>query len=249
MSAAPRRFVLGPDAVRGDRVQFDRAETRHLARVLRLRPGDVVEAFDGQGGRLTVRLTSLGAGAAEGLVVGRDAAGRESPLRLVLAQGLPKADKMDAIVRMATELGATRIAPVLTARTGARPDAARGRGRRLRWERVAREAAKQCGRAVVPAIAEPRLLADWLAARAPAGLLVCLWEAEPRPLASQLPTDVPSEAALVVGPEGGLTREEVEALRAAGAVVAGLGPRILRTETAGPVGLALLQARYGDLGR
>jgi 16S rRNA (uracil1498-N3)-methyltransferase len=97
------------------------------------------------------------------------------------------------------------------------------------------------------AIAEPRPLADWLAARVPGGLLVCLWEAEPRPLASQLPADVPDEAALVVGPEGGLTREEVEALRDAGAVVAGLGPRILRAETAGPVGLALLQARYGDL--
>ena len=194
-----------------------------------------------------MRLTGLAGGVAEGVVVARGEAGRESPLRLALAQGLPRADKMDAIVRMATELGATRIDPLLTARAVARPDAARGRGRRLRWERIAREAAKQCGRAVVPAIGEPRALADWLAARPAGGLLVCLWEGEARPLAAQLPAEAPSEATLLVGPEGGLTAEEVAMLRAAGALVAGLGPRILRTETAGPVGLALLQARYGDL--
>jgi 16S rRNA (uracil1498-N3)-methyltransferase len=165
----------------------------------------------------------------------------------VLAQGLPRGDKMDGIVRMATELGAARIEPLLTARAVARPDAARGRGRRLRWERIAREAAKQCGRAVVPGIGEPTALADWLTARAGGGLLVCLWEGETRPLAAQLPAERPDAATLVVGPEGGLTGDEVASLRGAGAVVAGLGPRILRTETAGPVGLALLQARYGDL--
>jgi 16S rRNA (uracil1498-N3)-methyltransferase len=113
---------------------------------------------------------------------------------------------------------------------------------------VAREAAKQSGRAVVPAITAPVALGAWLAARDPAGLLVCLWERESAPLAERLPAARPARATVVVGPEGGLAEEEVAGLEAAGAIVAGLGPRVLRTETAGPVAVALLQARWGDLG-
>ncbi len=129
-----------------------------------------------------------------------------------------------------------------------RTDAARRAGRLARWQRVAREAAKQCGRTVIPEVAPARPLADWLRDGRPDGLLLCLWEEERALLADRLPPAPVSAATLVVGPEGGLAAGEVEGLGAAGAVVASLGPRVLRTETAGPVGLALLQAHYGDLG-
>jgi 16S rRNA (uracil1498-N3)-methyltransferase len=244
------RFLVRPEAISGDRVLFDAEETHHLARVLRLGPGDLVRALDGRGAELTVRLIAVEPRAASGAVVGRALVAAESSLELTLAQGVPRGDRMEAIVRMATELGATCIAPLLTARTVVRLDEAAGRaGRHRRWQRVARESAKQSGRAVVPAVEAPRALPEWLVARPRADLLVCLWEGERRALDEVLPPGPVHTAAVVVGPEGGLSEGEVEALVAAGAVRARLGPRILRTETAGPVGLALLQARYGDLTR
>jgi 16S rRNA (uracil1498-N3)-methyltransferase len=232
-----------PEAVSGTRVVLDAEEARHLRRVLRLRVGDLVRALDGRGRELTVRLTALGSRSAEGQILDSTTPARESPLHLTLAQGLPKADKLDTIIRMCTELGVAAVVPLLTSRA-----VPVGAGRLARWERVAREAAKQSGRAVVPAISAPLSLGAWLAAREPTGLLVCLWERETSPLADRLPVARPAHAVVVVGPEGGLADEEVGSLEAAGAVVAGLGPRVLRTETAGPVAVALLQARWGDLG-
>lgn len=228
-------------------VAFDAAETRHLGRVLRLGPGDLVTAVDRQGKQWQVRLTDVSARSATGVVLGGEAAGRESPLRLTLVQGVPKGDKMDAVVRMATELSAARIVPVLTMRTVIQPPAGGWAPRVARWQRIAAEATKQCGRAMVPEVAAPAPLAAWLAAGGEPGLIVCLWEEAEAALGSALPPPPVAAATLVVGPEGGLAADEVRGLRAAGAVVAGVGPRILRTETAGPVGLALLQARYGDL--
>lgn len=236
------------EAVRGARVTFDSQETHHLARVLRLRPGDVLRAVDGSGDELTVRLTRVEARRAEGELLDRQTRPSESPLRLTLAQGLPKGDKMEAIIRMATELGVSGIVPVLTERSVVRMGAAGAAGRLARWQRVAREAAKQCGRAVLPEVSAVRPLAGWLGERDGGGLLLCLWEDAGAPLAEQLPAGTVTQATVVVGPEGGLSASEVASLVAAGAIVAGLGPRVLRTETAGPVGLALLQARYGDLG-
>ena len=243
------RFLVRREAISGERVVFDRGESHHLARVLRLAEGDLVEAVDGEGSRYTVRLTRLGARAAEGVVLARGEGAAESPLALVLAQGVPKGDKLERIVRMATELGVSRVDPLVTARTVG-GDLSGGGGRRLaRYRRIAAEAAKQCGRSRVPEVREPEALERWIERGPPPGLLLCLWEREPRPLDAVLPDGPLAHATLVVGPEGGLAEREVDALRGAGAVVAGLGPRILRCESAGPVGLALLQARYGDLGR
>lgn len=246
------RVHVRPDAVRGARIVLDAGETRHVRRVLRLSVGDLVRAMDGLGHEWTVRLTALGT-RAEGEILEAGAPADESPLGLILAQGIPKGDKLETIIRMSTELGVGAVAPLMTTRSIAREEShARWAARRARWERVAREASKQCGRAIVPGVAAPATLADWLAARDARdreGILVCLWERETAPLAEVLPTARPRRAAVVVGPEGGLADDEVEALRAAGALVAGLGPRLLRTETAGPVAVALLQARWGDLGR
>ncbi len=245
------RFLIRPDGIVGERVMFDAEEARHLTRVLRLGRGDIVEAFDGLGNVLTVRLERVGGRFAEGALLARAALRSESPLHLTLAQSIPKGDKMEGIIRMATELGATRVVPLVTARTVVRIEPERPGPRLSRWQRVAKEAAKQTGRAVITEVTIPQRLASWIAARKTAGeregLLVCLWEDAGEPLGPQLPRGPVSHATVVVGPEGGLERDEAEALQAAGALVGGLGPRILRTETAGPVGLAILQARYGDL--
>jgi 16S rRNA (uracil1498-N3)-methyltransferase len=242
------RFHIRPEAVSGDRVRFDAEETHHLARVLRLRPGAVVETVDGQGHEFTVRLTWIGARDAEGDIVGRAARASESPLDLTLVQGIPKADKLELIIRMATELGVRRVIPALSERTVVRLPPRETSLRLARWRRVAKEAAKQSGRAVIPEVSAPIELGSWLTGPGTPGLLLCLWEKERAPLASVLPGERPARVTVVVGPEGGLTDAEVLGLRSAGAVAASLGPRILRAETAGPVVLALLQSRYGDLG-
>src|SRR5262245_15976228 len=263
-SSSVRRFTIAPERIRDGRVLFDRDESRHLARVLRLRPGDTVLATDGAGGEYTVRLETVG-DEATGTVLGVGTSKRESPIRITLLQAVPKGDKMESIVRASTELGATRIVPALTARTIVTLDAGRWRERARRWQRVAKEAAKQCGRAVVPPIETPRPLVDALDLVENAVLRLCLWEgaavaaggpgggrstslgAAP---AAGVPLSLPagSHICLLIGPEGGLASEEVEDVRRRGWTVVGVGPRILRTETAGPAIIAVLQARFGDLG-
>jgi len=259
-----RRFTIAPERIRDGRVVFDRDESRHLARVLRLRSGDTVLATDGTGREYTVRLESLGE-EATGTVLGVSANAHESPIRITLVQAVPKGDKMESIVRAATELGVTRVVPTLTARTVVALDPGRWRDRARRWQRVAKEAAKQCGRAAVPAVDEPRALAQAIELAEAADLRLCLWElaagaaggqggGKGRSLGTTLAATLPptlapgSHIGLLIGPEGGLTQGEVERARAGGWTVVGVGPRILRTETAGPAIIAVLQARFGDLG-
>ena len=254
-----RRFTIAPERLDAGRVVFDRDESHHLARVLRLRSGDTVIAADGAGREYTVRLETVGE-EATGTVLGVTSRETESPLRITLVQSVPKGDKMETIVRAATELGVARVVPALTARTVVTLEPSRWRDRARRWQRVAKEAAKQCGRAVVPAVDVPRPLADVLALDEPADLRLCLWEGATgdersasvpvTALAASLPAGLTSGARVLVlvGPEGGLSREEVESARAHGWTIVGAGPRILRTETAGPAVIAVLQSRFGDLG-
>jgi len=243
-----RRFRIRPEDVAGDRVTLSAEETRHLTRVLRLGVGEVVEALDGAGTMLTVRIERVDRRGAQAVVLARAPHRTESPLRLTLAQGMAKGDKLEGIIRMATELGATTIVPLGTARTVLTIERGGGASRLARWRRVAQEAAKQSGRSVVPDVTPPQTLEAWLAAREATDVLVCLWEGAEAPLVSRLPKPPVTHATLVVGPEGGLEPGEAQALEKAGAILGNLGSRILRTETAGPVGLALLQERYGDLG-
>jgi len=245
-----RRFTIAPERIRDGRVVFDRDESRHLARVLRLRSGDTVVAADGAGREYTVRLETLGE-EATGTVLAASDNERESPVHITLLQAVPKGDKMESIVRACTELGVARIVPVLTERTIVTLDAGRWRERARRWQRIAKEAAKQCGRAVVPPVDVPRALDDVLALGDDPDLRLCLWEGarDGAPEAS-LPLTLSGGAGvtLLVGPEGGFASSEVDRARQHGWLIVGAGPRILRTETAGPAIIAVLQARFGDLG-
>jgi 16S rRNA (uracil1498-N3)-methyltransferase len=247
-----RRFTIAPERIAGRQVTFDRQETHHLARVLRQRPGDVVIAVDGSGRDYAVRLESLGEHAT-GTVLDTGATVSESPCHLTLVQALPKGDRLDAIVRASTELGVARIVPVSTERTVVRLERGREASRLRRWRRIAAEAAKQSGRSVVPEVENPQPLAEWLeregAGEAPA-LRLCLRASGAPALAAVLEAldRRPSAALIVIGPEGGLSPAELERLRHGHWAMARLGPRILRTETAGPAALAILQFQLGDLG-
>jgi len=241
-----RRFAITPEAIAGGRVTFDAPQSRHLARVLRLRTGDTVVASDGAGHDYTVRLDAIGT-RVTGTVVGEATTGAESPLAITLVQGVPKGDKMEMIVRAATELGVAAVRPALTARTVIRLGAGAAAERAARWQRVAREAAKQCGRAVVPSVAAPAPLAECLPVARESDLALCLWEGGGAPLATALATAPARSVAVLIGPEGGLEAVEVEAARRAGWQVVTLGTRVLRTETAGAAIIAILQSRFGDL--
>jgi len=170
----------------------------------------------------------------------------ESPLALTLIQGVCRGERMDLVVQKAVELGAARILPVLTARSVPRLDGARAARRHAHWQAVAAAAAEQCGRAVVPEVAPPSPLREALAGATLPAVRYLL-----DPAAGAGPRALPplgAAAALLVGPEGGLTDGERAAAEAAGFRGLRLGPRILRTETAGLAALAVLQALHGDLG-
>ena len=248
---APRRFTITPERRDLDRVTFAREESHHLGRVLRLKVGDTVIAVDGSGREFTVRLDAIAPEAA-GTIIGVGTRDTESPFGITLVQALPKGDKLETVIRAATELGVARIAPALSARSVVRLDPHRLGSRRARWERVAREAAKQCGRSRLPTIEAPRPLVEWIDEPADGGSVrVCLWESERAPLTGVLGgfAETPRGAVIIIGPEGGLTAEEVERALRAGWGIAGFGPRLLRVEKAGPSVIAALQFHFGDLGR
>jgi 16S rRNA (uracil1498-N3)-methyltransferase len=237
-----------PEAVGASRVRFDAAEAHHLRRVLRLRAGAVVEATDGTGRLYTVRVAALEAEGGWGTIEARAEPERESPCAITLAQAILKGDRMSWLVQKATEMGVARIVPMETARVVARPAGGAG-ARQARWERIAREAVKQCGRVVVPAIDPPRALRDVAREISEHDAAWVCWEGGGRALV-QAAEDVgaPARLLLLIGPEGGFTAAEVALAEAAGARLVSLGPRILRAESAGLAAVALCQFLFGDLG-
>ena len=217
-----------------------------IARVLRLEPGHPLRLFNGDGGEYTAELASVAKRAVTARVLAlADAPDRESPLRITLAQGIARGDKMDFILQKATELGVARIVPLITERTEVKLDAERTARRFAHWNAVIVSACEQCGRNRLPDLAAPLKIADWVATLAhDAGARLAL---DPRGDLAVRDLSADAHATLAVGPEGGLSEHDHATLNRAGFHGLRLGPRILRTETAGIAALAALQAVHGDL--
>ncbi len=224
-------------------------ERRHyLVHVLRLAEGSSLEVFDGAGRAFEARVASLDAEAVR-LVLGE--ARLTPPSRpLHILQGLPKGDKLEWVLQKGTELGATAFHPVATVRSVVKLEPKRAEERTTRWTKIVEEAARQCRRNDVPLVHTPRPLVDAARSLAPGTTLLVLDEEESAvPLGEAFRSCAPgAPVALVVGPEGGLAREEVSALRALGARPVTLGRRILRTETAALAALAVMGFLDGELG-
>ncbi|MGF1525337.1 MAG: 16S rRNA (uracil(1498)-N(3))-methyltransferase [Candidatus Competibacterales bacterium] len=242
---APRFYLDAPLAV-GAHLALPAAVFNHAMRVLRLKPGAPLVLFNGDGadyGAVVVRASRREA-AVE--ITHRQPRATESPLAITLAQGVAKGERMDYSLQKAVELGVDAICPLWTQHAAVKLDAERCRRKHQHWWGVVVAACEQCGRARLPALALPRDLGDWLSTLDPKTCKLLLDPGAPGGL------DCAPRAAdpvvLLVGPEGGLSAAEVELAKAAGFVGARLGPRILRTETAGVVALALLQLLWGDLG-
>ena len=243
MSAAKHRLFVPPQQL-GLAVTLTREQARYVETVLRLEEGAEIEVFDGEGGLYRARL-----GAAGRLHVGERMAQEPRALDVVLAQALAKGEKFDLVVQKATELGAMRVLPLAAERAVVRLDEGRGQSRAERWRRIAQEAARQCGRADVPRIDEPcgweavfSLLREDPERR---GLLLDPEERELRLGAAA--RGVP-RLLVAVGPEGGFSLPERERARAEGILPVALGPRVLRTETAGLAALAVVLHVHGELG-
>ncbi|MCX7556549.1 16S rRNA (uracil(1498)-N(3))-methyltransferase [Xanthomonadaceae bacterium JHOS43] len=232
----------------------------HLTRVLRLGLGARLVLFNGDGYDYEAELASLGKRGAGAEVISMRQVASESPLRLVLAQAVARGEKMDFVLQKATELGAAGFVPLVTERTEVRLDAERGEKRRTHWQGVIASACEQSGRAQLPELAAVATLTDWLARRTSAAeatsasdstiidLRFPLFYLDPEAELSlcELPVDARTRACFVIGPEGGLGDHDLAHLRAADATGLRLGPRVLRTETAGLALLAAMQAMYGD---
>jgi len=224
-------------------VVLTREESHHLARVLRASVGDAVIVFNGKGREWGGRIATASASATVVDLVGTREPLREPGVRVVLGVALLKGDQMDAVVRDATALGVSAIQPLTTAHV-ALPDEARRARSIERWERVAIAAAKQCGRAVVPAIHPMAPIAAAMSASACEATVMCV---EPSTGGEGSVAAVPrvGSALVLVGPEGGWSSDEVAHATAAGARMIALGPRTLRAELAPAVALSALWTVWG----
>lgn len=245
-----RRFFVRPDDVGARELRLRAEEADHLARVLRLGPGEQVAAFDGCGREYVTVVERLEPKGVVCRILSDVTSPSPSTVSITLGQGLPKAEKFDWVVQKATELGVSDIVPLITDRVVPALSGPRAARKVDRWERLAREACKQCGRATVPHLRPPTPLEVFFASCQGAELKLVLWEGEETRLLRRVlaTSGRVASVAVVVGPEGGLTPQEVARGEAYGFVATGLGKRILRTETAGVVVVALLQFRFGDLG-
>jgi len=234
----PAPVITGPDA-------------RHIKNVLRLKPGDRIGLFDGRGFDYDARIVKLSPGSVEISVLDRFPSKAESPVQITVAQAYLKNRKMDTIVRQITELGIYKWIPFISERSVPRPDRKRLSTRGERWRKIAKEALKQCKRGRLPEIGETVSFDEVLHLGVAGGLKIAFWENESGPITSILPPASENPLAgifLLIGPEGGFTSLEIEKARTFGFVIAGLGPRILRAETATLAACTLLQYLFGDMG-
>lgn len=246
------RFFVSGENISGGRVVFDSGEAKHIERVLRLGAGDMVTIFDGSGYEYLIRLNEPGGDRLTGEVMEKDYVDRETSSRLYLVQGLCKGDKMDTIIQKAVEVGVKTIYPLACERSVVRLEGDKAVKRVERWQEIAFEACKQCRRNVVPEI-KPVIELAALCQEMHGKCALMLYEKEDdlgisdylKKNGSEM---VGKEIFLLVGPEGGFSAAEVERARQHGSSTATLGPRILRTETAGIVAASIILYQLGDLG-
>jgi 16S rRNA (uracil1498-N3)-methyltransferase len=229
-------------------VDLDGSAARHLSSALRMKVGQEIILFNGQGGEYAAELTEISKNRVSVKVVEYRDIDRESALKVHLAIGVSRGERMDLIVQKATELGATEITPLFTERTEVKLTGERLEKKIRHWQQIAISACEQCQRNRVPVINRPASLDQWLhlpEKKAGDSLkLVLHHRTEKRLSEHQAVTNI----CLLVGPEGGLGEREIEAAIANGFQPLALGPRVLRTETAPLAAISIMQSLWGDMG-
>lgn len=237
----PRVYTPEPLSV-GTTITLEGPAAHYLLRVLRLQPGRELVLFNGTGGEYPARVVNTTKKQLEVLPEAFIADDRESPLVTELAIGISRGERMDLVIQKATELGVSRIIPLLTERTEVKLTGERQEKKHQHWQQISISAAEQCQRNRLPEIAPVTTLTDYLQ-HCQSELRFVLHHRD----SQRLPADTrPASVALLVGPEGGLSDPEIAAARDAGFTPLTLGPRVLRTETAPVAALSLLQYLWGD---
>jgi 16S rRNA (uracil1498-N3)-methyltransferase len=234
----------------GSVVELPRDTGSHVARVLRARSGDELVLFNGDGQEFSASIEAVRGTRVSASVGAARAVDRESPLEVTLIQCVPRGDRMDFIVQKATELGVARIVPVLSQRSVVRLDESQSASKQAHWRAVVVSACEQCGRNRLPIVATPQPLLNYLGSLGAAESLngrflrLVLEPVSAPPSANRLAV---TAAEIAIGPEGGFATEELEAFELCGFAKVGLGPRVLRTETAAVAAVVMLQSRFGDM--
>ena len=240
----PRIFTDSPLAV-GSQCQLDDNAANHVGRVLRMQAGQALLLFNGDGQDYHATITEAGKKHVQVAVTEAAENETESSLRVVLAQTLSKGDRMDYAVQKAVEMGVSEIVPLTTERCDVKLKGDREDKRLRHWQQVAISAAEQCGRARIPEIQPVMTVQQWLEHAQACDLRLVLHHRTEQSLNT---LEKPASIALMIGPEGGLTAEEIALAESHGFLPVALGPRVLRTETAPVAAIALCQWLWGDIG-
>lgn len=251
-----QRYFIMPDQFGEGTVTITGDDARHIARVMRGKPGDKVIASDGAGREAVVEIDTIGTDEITAIIVEPLPQTGEPWIKVDIAQSLPKGDKMETVIQKCTEIGAVSFIPFLSERTIVQYDDRKEEKRISRWNKIAKEAAEQAHRSMIPLVKQPLKWKELLASFAGYDLICICYEKEHgqqlrdilQPFAAGLDRAQIYKVLVAIGPEGGFTEEEVQAAEAAGAVSVGLGARILRTETAGMAALTCILYETGELG-
>jgi 16S rRNA (uracil1498-N3)-methyltransferase len=238
----PRVFSAQP-LTSGASIQLDEAGSHYLSKVLRMQAGRELVLFNGEGGEYAGEIAAISKKQVTVALGEFTPDNRESPLQLELAISVSRGERMDWVIQKATELGASRITPLLTERTEVKLGSERQEKKTGHWRQIVISACEQCQRNILPPLDSPVTLDEWLPQVTAEARFVLHHRDSQR-----LPTDSkPASVALLIGPEGGLSETEIEQARAAGFAPLTLGPRVLRTETAPVAAVSLVQYLWGDL--
>ncbi len=245
-----RYFYIDKLKLTDQRPIISGSDAKHIRTVLRLKPGDRIRLFDNSGLNYEAQITGFCSGNVELAFVRQYESSLESRLEITVAQALLKDRKIDTIIRQLTELGIKKWIPFVAERSVARIKKDRIRTRVERWEKIAAESVKQCGRGTIPEISMPISFEDLLDSADHCDLKILFWESESSVsgVLSHSPEKKIGSIFVMIGPEGGFTNQEVQYAGEKGFVTASLGPRILRADTASVAACALLQYLFGDMG-
>lgn len=245
------RFIVSPDNIQDNIITLEGEDFKHLRQVLRLKAGDSINVFDGNGIEYEADILSVEKSRAIAKIKATFQNDTEPKIRVTLFQGMPKGEKMDFIIQKGVELGVHRIIPVITNRTVVKLNKKDGERKAERWSRISREAAKQCRRAYVPEVTEPISFDEALIKAGSFGAALVLYENEEKKCLKETlkcyNINKIKDIALFVGPEGGFTYQEMENCRNLGYSIVGLGKRILRAETASISVLSIIMYEMGEM--
>jgi len=239
------RFYCPQPLAAGSTVDLPDAVAHHL-HVVRLQPGATLTLFNGEGGQVRATLLESGKRRASARIEALEDVEAELPYAVTLAQGLPEGSKMDWIIEKAVELGVAAVQPLAAQRSVVRLSGERAEKRQAHWQGVIEAASEQCGRNRLARLHPLQEVGRWLAAPCPTPRILLSPRGE-RSLAAWARENGPQDLSLMVGPEGGFSREEEDAAIAAGALALTVGPRVLRTETAALAALAMLGGLWNGM--